>query len=261
MAAVGSWALLDARANISTWAAENPKTFALTGNTTFYNAYKLEVLRNNSASGNFITIRDVQWIGDKQTPDTKLMITTGGRIGMNALASSEYMLNVDGNIRATGDLIANGYVMGLPKMAIIQDRKPYNVVGGAAVAGINVRQLNTLVVDTIGITLVNNRFTLSAGTYHIFASVNAGAIARHQSRLRNVTTNTTTVLGSTEYSHPTYGVFNRSLIDDVFSITSVATFEIQHFIQQVANDDAFGVANFSAYFDNVYASVKLIKYM
>ena len=260
MAAVGSWALLDARANISTWAAENPKTFALTGNTTFYNAYKLEVLRNNSASGNFITIRDVQWIGDKQTPDTKLMITTGGRIGMNALASSDYMLNVDGNIRATGDLIANGYVMGLPKMAIIQDRKPYNVAGGTAIAGINARQLNTIVVDTIGITLINNRFTLPAGTYQVFASATCFNVNRHQLRLRNVTNNINTVLGSTEYANNA-AVSNRSFIDDLFTINSISSFELQHFIEIAQSGNGLGVDNSTANFDNVYACVKLIKYI
>jgi hypothetical protein len=259
MAAAGSWALLDARANISTWAAENPKTFALTGNTTFYNAYKLEVLRNNSASGNFITIRDVQWIGDKQTPDTKLVITTGGRIGMNALASSEYMLNVDGNIRATGDLIANGYVMGLPKMAIIQDRKPYNVLAGATVAGINVRQLNTIVVDTIGVILVNNRFTLPVGTYQIYASAPGYLVNRHQIRLRNVTANTTTIIGSSDFSS-TELVVTRSIIDDIFSVSSVTTFELQQFTYNAAVNGA-GLENITAYFDNVYACVKLIKYM
>jgi|APGre2960657404_1045060.scaffolds.fasta_scaffold00553_7 hypothetical protein len=261
MSAPGSWALLDARANISTWAAENPKTFALTGNTTFYNAYKIEVLRNNSASGNFITIRDIQWIGDKQTPDTKLMITTGGRIGMNALASSEYMLNVDGNIRATGDLIANGYVMGLPKMAIIQDRRPYNVNASQTnVVGFNTRSLNTIVVDKIGVTLVNNRFTIPAGTYHIFASGACYIVNSHQLRLRNITLNTTSVLGSSEYCAATTYVSNRSVIDDYFVILTTTTFELQHFTATVGSTNAFGVENSSAYQDNVYTCVKLIKY-
>jgi hypothetical protein len=222
-------------------------------------------LRNNSASGNFITIRDIQWIGDKQTPDTKLMITTGGRIGMNALASSEYMLNVDGNIRATGDLIANGYVMGLPKMAIIQDRKPYNVQGGVSIAGINIRQLNTILIDTIGLTLVNNRFTLPVGTYQIFASAPGYTVNRHQIRLRNVTTNTTTSIGSSELSNTTTTV-TRSFIDDIFIISTISTFELQHFTyvaasgSQAGATDGLGVETI-AYFDNVYACVKLIKYM
>jgi hypothetical protein len=260
MAAPGSWALLDARANISTWAAENPKTFALTGNTTFYNAYKIEVLRNNSASGNFITIRDVQWIGDKQTPDTKLMITTGGRIGMNALASSEYMLNVDGNIRATGDLIANGYVMGLPKMAIIQDRKPYNVSGGTAVANVfNTRALNTIIFDNIGITLLNNRFTLPIGLYGMFASAPSYGCARNQIRLRNVTSNTTILLGSSEYSSwSTTLATSRSIIDDVMKIEVISTFELQHWMTRDQAADGLGVSNDAV--DNVYACVKLIKY-
>jgi hypothetical protein len=203
----------------------------------------------------------VQWIGDKQTPDTKLMITTGGRIGMNALASSDYMLNVDGNIRATGDLIANGYVMGLPKMAIIQDRKPYNIVGGAAVAGINVRQLNTIVVDTIGLTLVNNRFTLPVGTYMIFASAICFNVRRHQILLRNVTNNTNTLLGSSEYANNSYAGSTRSFIDDMFTINSIYSFELQHFIEIAQAGNGLGLDNSTAYFDNVYASVKLIKYM
>ena len=259
MAAVGSWALLDARANISTWAAENPKAFTLTGNTTFYNAYKLEVLRNNSASGNFITIRDVQWIGDKQTPDTKLMITTGGRIGMNALASSEYMLNVDGNIRATGDLIANGYVMGLPKMAIIQDRKPYNVAGGDSVVGINIRQLNIITLDTIGITLNNNKFTIPSGTYSIVASAPGYAVREHQLRLRNITTNTTTVIGASSWSISEYFGGSHSFIDDTFTVENTSSFELQHYCNTAKSSNGLGVQNNGAYFDNVYASIKIVK--
>jgi hypothetical protein len=263
MAAAGSWALLDARANISTWAAENPKTFALTGNTTFYNAYKLEVLRNNSASGNFITIRDLQWIGDKQTPDTKLMITTGGRIGMNALASSEYMLNVDGNIRATGDLIANGYLTGLPKMAIIQDRKPYNVNAGQSTiaAGLVTRNINTIVMDSIGIVLINNKFTIPAGTYHVSASAVGFTIGRHQIRLRNVTTNTTAAIGSSEFAGTGSAQgSNRSCIDDYVVVQTTSSFEIQHYAEVTQTGNALGIENASAYFDNIYTTVKLIKY-
>ena len=256
MAAAGSWALLDARANISTWAAENPKTFALTGNTTFYNAYKIEVLRNNSASGNFITIRDVQWIGDKQTPDTKLMITTGGRIGMNALASSDYMLNVDGNIRATGDLIANGYVMGLPKMAIIQDVRPNNIDSQTLAVGWQVRSLNTIVYDTIGVTLVNSRATIPAGSYQVQASGIGYACYQHQIRLKNVTNNATICVGTNQYSHETYKGSSTSIIDNYFQTNVSITLELQHY---AFAGSGFGGVSVNSYENGSFTTLKLVK--
>jgi len=120
--------------------------------------------------------------------------------------------------------------------------------------------LNTIVVDTIGITLINNRFTLPAGTYQVFASATCFNVNRHQLRLRNVTNNINTVLGSTEYANNA-AVSNRSFIDDLFTINSISSFELQHFIEIAQSGNGLGVDNSTANFDNVYACVKLIKYM
>jgi hypothetical protein len=169
------------------------------------------------------------------------------------------MLNVDGNIRATGDLIANGYFTGLPKMAIIQDRKPYNVDGGDSVVGINIRQLNTVTVNTIGVTLNNNKFTIPSGTYSIVASAPAYAVREHQLRLRNITTNTTTVIGTTSWSISEYFAGSHSFIDDTFTIEYTSSFELQHYCNTAKSNNGVGVRNNGAYFDNVYASIKIVK--
>jgi hypothetical protein len=68
------------------------------------------------------------------------------------------------------------------------------------------------------------------------------------------------VLGSTEYANNA-AVSNRSFIDDLFTINSISSFELQHFIEIAQSGNGLGVDNSTANFDNVYACVKLIKYM
>src|SRR5687768_2319629 len=75
------------------------------------------------------------------------------------------------------------------------DEKAANTAGGTFTTGAwRTRTLNTEKLDEITSTLASNQFTLPAGTYNIVASAPAFFVSRHQTRLRNITDGTTTLV-------------------------------------------------------------------
>lgn len=120
---------------------------------------------------------------------------------------------------------------GVPRIAHLRDEKANGQSGGSGSGtGAQVRDLNAIKYNTIGVTLSANRFTLPAGTYKIFASAPACQVNKHRAYLYNFTDSTTTLSGTNEYSDQTNNVSTRSVILGVFTIAASKTFEIRHYI-------------------------------
>src|SRR5690606_7858669 len=85
---------------------------------------------------------------------------------------------------------------------LIQDRKASGVNGGTFTAGAwRTRDLNTKLYDPGGfVTLASNQIGLGAGRYRVSASAPATACQSHATRLYNVTTAATVLVGTTEQS-------------------------------------------------------------
>lgn len=91
----------------------------------------------------------------------------------------------------------------IPKVAYIKDIKPNGTNGGTTVDKTwTDRELNTLEDPSkIVKSLSNNHFTLVAGTYEIQAHHPlTGPNSSHKSRIRNLTDNVTSIVGTNEMS-------------------------------------------------------------
>ncbi len=146
-----------------------------------------------------------------------------------------------------------------PRIAYLSDVKPSGTAGGSSVAGTQTRTLNTI-VDNTGIvtSLVANQFVLPAGTYSIEASAPATSSEQHRIRLRNISDSLTAIVGSSEYIQSTANVTTRSLLSGEITITSLKTFELQHYITTIRTTNGLGVALASGE-NEVYSMLKITK--
>ena len=143
--------------------------------------------------------------------------------------------------------------------ALIEDIKSVGTNGGTFSSGAwRTRDLNTLTdVDSIGIGLSSNEFTLPAGTYYIHASAPGVDVNNHQARLYNVSDSSVTKLGINARTTAD-GVCTRSHIKTKFTIGSSKTYRIEHRCEQTESNDGFGDAN--GFGDQIYTTVEIIKF-
>ena len=141
----------------------------------------------------------------------------------------------------------------------IQDEKAQNTEGGAATVGSwETRDLNTIKTNEIpGASLSSNQFVLPVGTYHIEWSAPAQNINRYQTKLRNITASSDTIIGTSEYTSTTNNVLVRSIGIGRFSISVTTTFEIQSRVGTSKATDGYGIAN--NYTTEIYSIVKILK--
>ncbi|NJR37749.1 MAG: hypothetical protein HC781_01585 [Leptolyngbyaceae cyanobacterium CSU_1_4] len=115
--------------------------------------------------------------------------------------------------------------------------------GGSAVAGIQTRNLNTI-VNNAGdvVSLTNNRFTLRSGTYRIVASSPALSVNSHRIFLWNVAASTRTLNGKPTYSSGANAV-SPALLQGIFTVVGNTDFEIRHYCQTaVVTSGGLGVS-------------------
>lgn len=119
--------------------------------------------------------------------------------------------------------------MNIRKIATLKDVKAANTAGGGYTLGSFVtRDLNTKVDPNGIVSLTSNQFVLQAGTYRISANVPMYSAGSFVSKLRNITDSTDTAVGTPEIVNVSADRDSaRSLINEVFTITSAKTFEIQ----------------------------------
>lgn len=135
---------------------------------------------------------------------------------------------------------------------LIVDEKAAGIDGGTFTSGSwQTRELNTEKVDAGNhASLAANQITLAAGTYEVRISCPAGGVLNHQARLRNITDNTTALVGTSERTDREIGENNwvhwdltattRSLIVGRITIAEEKTFEVQHRCIQTRATDGFG---------------------
>jgi hypothetical protein len=147
-----------------------------------------------------------------------------------------------------------------PRIATLSDVKSSGTAGGAsAAATTQTRTLNTI-VDSTGIvtSLIANQFVLPAGTYYIEASAPAQRSDKSKIRLRNITTSSTSILGTSENVDGTLAAQTRSVLSGEVIIATSTTFELQHYTQTALASIGLGVAS-STGENEVYSIVKITK--
>lgn len=141
----------------------------------------------------------------------------------------------------------------------VTEEQPSGTNGGLFASGAwRTRTLNTVVLNEIGAVLSSNQFTLPAGTYELRATAPASDVHGHQARLRNITDDTTTLVGTPEWSAITLQASTPSVIVGRFTIAAAKVFEVQH--RCAANSsgtEGFGLAG--AFEVETYTTVWLKK--
>ncbi len=145
------------------------------------------------------------------------------------------------------------------KRAIIVDEKTQGTGGGTFTAGAwRVRDLNTELQDSIGVTVSSNEFTLPAGNYNIYVSAPAYNVERHRIRLYNVTDGTVVAYGTSAYARSGgNAVQSNSEISHNFTITSSKTFRVEHGNEVTGTTLGFGVASNFTGAPEIYTVVDL----
>lgn len=145
--------------------------------------------------------------------------------------------------------------------AIICDQKAHDANGGTFTSGaFRTRDLNTEITDPDSIVSISsNQFTLGAGDYLIEASAPVYRVARHITRLQNITDGSTITWGTAEYADATNLVANRSFLDARVSLTGSTTFELQHRADSTLATQGFGVSSSFTGTQSIYAVVKIYK--
>jgi hypothetical protein len=144
-------------------------------------------------------------------------------------------------------------------IAIFEEQLP-NGTSVAAVAGLQTRGLNTLVVNEIGLTVASSTFTLLPGTYILTASAPAYAVNSHKIAILNVTDFTTDFLGTNASANAANLVHSDSFIHGVkFTIASSKQYSLQHYVQTAKATDGLGKAVVGGTYTEVYARVMIEK--
>jgi hypothetical protein len=115
MAVAGGWVLTDGprTSQIAPWTTSLTQTYTTSGTTT-YNMFKFDLLRNASASANFIALNEIRLNGNDVHPDARITVNADGRVGINtppAEVNTAAAMTVSGNIAVTGNISAGNLGM------------------------------------------------------------------------------------------------------------------------------------------------------
>lgn len=147
--------------------------------------------------------------------------------------------------------------------ALIRDEKSSGTNGGSFTSGSwQTRDLTTIAVDSIGVVLNSNQFTLPAGRYRISAYAPAFFVNTHKARLRNITDAETVDEGTSAKSNDdstNSETTQESVIRFEFEIEEAKTFEIQHQCETTGNTNGFGTATTFSTDNEIYTVVELWK--
>jgi len=143
----------------------------------------------------------------------------------------------------------------------IKDIKSDGTNGGTFTSGSwTARVLNTLEGDPNTAVTLNGsdqQFSLIVGTYAIRAYAPCYEVNNNQLRLRNITDNTTDLVGISSYYKNNHNA-NQALLFGNITIPSTKTFELQHRCSLTQNDNGYGLA--TGFGENeVYTNINITK--
>jgi hypothetical protein len=145
---------------------------------------------------------------------------------------------------------------------LVRDQQSNGVNAGSSVAGVNTRNLNTVVANTIpGASLASSAITLPAGTYVIDASAPAFRAAAHQANLVNAS-GAILVAGTSEVAgNVTTGSQTRSHINGTFTLSATTTVSVAHYMYTAFSGVGLGSAAGSSISGaiEVYTTVQITK--
>ncbi len=136
----------------------------------------------------------------------------------------------------------------------LHDSKASGTQGGTFTSGAWQKRTVTEDQDTgNNASVASSVITLEAGTYDCFITCPAHDVDTHQTRLRNTSDGTSTIMGSSEFSGASDITTTHSFVRGRFTITAQKTFEIQHQCLTTNATNGFGVG--ASFGENVIFTV------
>jgi hypothetical protein len=215
---------------------------------------------------NLITATGPNAIADGSIVNEDLASTViTGATAEATVAGGDQILIYDDSASALRKMTRTNFVSGLSsgfdtQLFHVRDEKAAGTSAGTFTSGsFQTRTLNTVKTNEIsGASLSSNQITLPSGTYYINASAPAYYVGGHIAKLKNITDNTDTIIGTSEATYPTASVVTRSFVFGRFTIAASKNFELQHACQSTYSPAGFGPGpDFSVV--NVYAEVQIWK--
>lgn len=187
----------------------------------------------------------------------KVNSTEDGLVASDASIDAHASRHAEGGAdELTGQTTANN------PLAHIQDQKTSGTNGGDFNSGAwRTRDLNTICIDEIGISLSANQFVLPAGDYYIEASGPAYRVNRHMMRLYNVTDAVVSLWGTSMFAADADSGYNNSHITGRITTGGSETFEVQHRCQTSHTTYGFGMASGSDFSvdHETYVDIRIFK--
>jgi len=146
-------------------------------------------------------------------------------------------------------------------MAVIEDQKSNGTDGGTFTSGAwRTRNLNTEVSDAAGIvSIASNQFTLSAGTYLIYAEAPGFYVNRHKAAIYNVTDSSYAAYGQSCYCSGVPAASTNATVSVVLTIGGTKAFELRHRCETTNATTGFGPASSFGVIE-VYSRVVIHKF-
>ena len=140
-----------------------------------------------------------------------------------------------------------------PQILHVREEQASGTAGGSSSTGINIRVLNTVVLNEIsGASLASNQITLPAGTYKFFGRCPSHVGGGLKALLYNVTDSTYTLIGTSGRNGNDVGsIFEVSVIGK-FTIAAQKVFELRMFVEAGKGTDGLGMSSNSGQVE-VYA--------
>lgn len=181
----------------------------------------------------------------------------GGTIAVNTGTSAGQIPVIDSSGRLPASILPDAP----QRIAFIKDLKPNGAVGGtcdATKGWEQIRDLNSLSGDTSIVSLVNNQFTLVAGTYIVEANAPAYLDGSHKAILVNAATSAFVLIGSNARSHNVAGGMEPSIIMGQITVAAPTSFIIKHRCSSTLINTGFGLPS-SFGVEEVYSQIKITK--
>jgi hypothetical protein len=133
--------------------------------------------------------------------------------------------------------------------------------GGFTAGAWRTRALNTEEFDPDGIvTLSSNQFTLGAGKYLCHFNALAFKVARHTTKIYNITDSSDVIKGTNAYASSALDVNTESSGFAFINITGSKVFELQHYATTTKATNGLGSGSTTAdQIPNTFSSVTIIK--
>ncbi len=151
-------------------------------------------------------------------------------------------------------------ITGEKASAYVADEKASGTDGGTFTSGSFIkRDLNTIIKDGPSfMSIASDVMTVQPGRYRVRFSASAHKVDGNQTRLRNTTAGSTSIVGSTEDTNTADNTLTRSIGAGIITISEETNFELQHDAAVTRATDGYGDAVNSGEVE-VYSQVEWIK--